>query len=454
MRRSLAIAGAAALACAAVGTPLRAQGSSVDQQSACMSGRVGAGVASPCDDASGVYFSPGGLAMQGSNIGIGVTLIRANNTFTYDPGREPPGTANSIRRKTEVVPVPQAFVSVKVHPRLAAAIGAFAPYGLGLKWPVCPTSQTTSQCTAAGTTNFEGRYTGYDNSLRAYFLQPTLSYELIPGRLSLGAGLDLVHSTIEVHQRADAPTIGLRGTDVADAELKGSGNGITGHVGAVLRLNDRTRIGVRYLHKTKVDLTGTADFTQVATGTLFDPLLAAQFATGGPLSDQDIATTITFPSQLVAGVSFRPVEVLNLLFDYQRTGWSSFDKFDIDFQGTGGQDRTLNLNYRNTNTYRAAAQFDYSDAVAIRLGYRYNTAATPRGTPFLPEGERNYYTAGIGWRITQGFSADFSYQYINQPDRRGAVRPDEPVIGVYGATGQTFGVTVSYHFGAQPGGTQ
>ena len=43
MRRSLAIAGAAAVACAAAGTPLQAQGSSVDQQSACMAGRVGAG---------------------------------------------------------------------------------------------------------------------------------------------------------------------------------------------------------------------------------------------------------------------------------------------------------------------------------------------------------------------------------------------------------------------------
>jgi long-chain fatty acid transport protein len=452
MRRSLAIAGAAALACAAVGTPLHAQGSSVDQQSACMSGRVGAGIASPCDDASGVYFSPGGLAMQGSNFGIGVTLIRAGGTFTYDPGHEPPGTAGKITRETEVVPVPQVFLSAKVHPRLAAAIGAFAPYGLGLTWPVCDAASTTASCTAAGTTNFEGRYTGYDNSLRAYYLQPTLSYELVPGVLSVGAGVDVVHSTIEVHQRADLPSLGLRGTDIADAELKGSGNAVTGHVGAVLRLNNRTRVGVRYLAKAGVDVDGDATFTQVPTGTVFDPLLAAQFAPGGQLANQGISTRITFPSQLVAGISFRPVEVLNLLFDYQRTGWSSFNRFVLDFENRGLD--TLNLNYSNTNTFRAAAQFDYSDALAFRLGYRYNTAATPRATPFLPEGERNYYTAGLGWRATRALSADFSFQYINQPDRRGAVRPDEPLIGVYGATGQTFGFTLSYHFGAQPAGAQ
>src|SRR4051812_22247766 len=122
MRRSLAIAGAA-FACAAVGTPVQAQGSGVDQQSACMSARMGAGVGSPCNDASGVYFSPGGLAMQGSAISLGVTLIRASNTFRYDPGTQPVGTAAVVKREPETVPVPQAFASIKVSPRVAAAIG-------------------------------------------------------------------------------------------------------------------------------------------------------------------------------------------------------------------------------------------------------------------------------------------------------------------------------------------
>jgi long-chain fatty acid transport protein len=445
MRRSLAIAGAV-FACAAVGTPLHAQGSGVDQQSACMSGRMGAGVASPCHDASGVYFSPGGLATQGSAISLGVTLIRASNTFRYDPGAEPVGSASVVKREAETVPVPQAFASVKLGPRFAAAIGAFAPYGLSLSYPVCPVEDP--HCTG---TNFEGRYTGYDNALRAYFLQPTLSYELVPGRLSVGAGLDLVHSTIEVHRRADAPQIGLRGTDIADAELKGSGNGITANVGLVLRASDKTAFGLRYLHSTKVDLDGDADFTQITTGTVFDPLLAAQFTTGGPLADQGISTTIKFPSQLVVGMSYRPLEIVNLLFDYQRTTWSTFDAFVIDFENASATDQTLNLKYRNTNTFRFGTQIDWSDALAFRLGYRYNTAATPRATPFLPEGERNYYSAGIGFHPNGTLSADASFQYINQPDRRGAVRPDEPTVGIFTASGMTFGFTLAYHFGARPG---
>jgi len=446
MRRSLAIAGAV-VACAAVGAPLHAQGSSVDQQSACMSGRVGTGVASPCDDASGIYFSPAGLAAQGSAFSVGVTLINAGNTFKYDVGSAPAGSPTRVERDRETIPVPQAFLSYKVRPRIAAGIGVFAPYGLGLKWPVC-SIDTAASCDPAG--NFEGRYTGYDNSLRGIFIQPTLAFDVIPGRLQVGAGLDYVKSSIEVHQRADAPTLGLRGRDVADVTLEGDGNGVTFNAGAILRVAHNTSLGVRYLHSTKVDMDGDATFVQVPTGTIFDPLLAPQFAAGGQFTNQGIATTIEFPSQLVAGISFRPVEVLNLMFDYQRTGWSSFDAFDIDFENN--PNRVLTLGYKDTNTYRLAGEFTYSDALTFRAGFRYNEAATPRATPFLPEGERNYYTAGLGWHITPALSADFSYQYINQPERRGALRPDEPTIGVYDAFGQTFGFTLAYRFGPRPAG--
>ncbi|HEX8697148.1 MAG TPA: outer membrane protein transport protein [Longimicrobium sp.] len=439
MRRSLAIAGAAALACAAVGTPLSAQGSSVDQHSACMAGRVGAGIASPCDDGSAVYFSPAGLAMRPSAVGLNLTLIRASSKFEYHAGRQPPLEDNPVRRDPEVVPVPALWLSYRPNPRLAAAVGVFAPYGLGLEWPVCPTDD--ADCDQL---NFEGRYTGYDNSLRSIYVQPTVAYQVAPG-FSLGAGLDYVRLTIDVSQRADAPSVGLSGRDIADANLKGDGNALTGHVGAVLRLSPRTTLGARYLHSVKVDMDGDADFTQIATGTVFDAALAAQFAPGGPLADQAIATEIELPAQAVAGLAYRATDALMLFADYQWTGWKSFDQFDIVFEN--GDTTVLELDYRNTNTFRFAAEYGWNERLALRAGFRYNTAATPRATPFLPEGERNYYTVGLGYRVTPALSADLAFQYINQPPREGAVRPGGGRVGVYSSSGQVFGFTLAYRFG-------
>ncbi len=83
----------------------------------------------------------------------------------------------------------------------------------------------------------------------------------------------------------------------------------------------------------------------------------------------------------------------------------------------------------------------------VRAGFRYNEAATPRATPFLPEGERNYYSLGLGYRLFRGLTTDFSFQYVNQPDRAGVLIPGGQRAGVYSATGTVFNFTLSYRFG-------
>ncbi|CAA9313269.1 MAG: hypothetical protein AVDCRST_MAG68-1374 [uncultured Gemmatimonadetes bacterium] len=444
MKRSLAMASAAVAACVAAGTPLHAQGSAVDQQSACMTGRVGTGVASPCDDGSAVYFSPAGLAMQRSAFSVGVSLVNSSNRFNYDVGRTLDDP--TIRREPETIPVPQAFVNVRASDRVAVGLGVFAPYGLGLKWKVCDVDQAFSpECTAEN--NFEGRFTGYDNAFRGIYIQPTVAFQVVPNRFSVGVGADYVRGSIEVNQRADVAASGLRGVDVVDANLKGEGTGLTFHVGALAQLTQRLSLGVRYLHSAEVDMEGDATFKQVTTPFPFVNALVAGQIMSGALGDQGISTTVEFPWHMVAGFSFAATDRLNVMGDYQRTGWESFDAFNIDFENAAATDRVLNLGYQNTNTFRLAADFMATDALALRAGFRYNNEASPRATPFLPEYERNYFSAGLGYAVGRRLGLDLAYQYVHQPDRRGSVRPNEGEVGVYSAQAQVFGVTVSYRFG-------
>lgn len=437
MKRSLAMASAAAVACIAAGTPLHAQGSSVDQQSACMTARVGTGVAAPCEDGSAVYFSPAGLAMQRSAFSIGASLISSGNEFTYNEAVGAP--TRSVERETENRLVPQVFLNYKVNPRLAVGIGAFAPYGSGLKWPVCPVETANTGCSE---TSFEGRYTGYDNYLRGLYVQPTVAYQVIPGRLSLGAGVDYVMGEIEVHQRQAGPG-SLSNLDIADVTLEGSGSAVTYHLSGVAQITPRASLGLRYLHSAAVDVEGDATFVQVPTGVA---PIDAQIRAALP-GNQGVGTTIEFPAQLVAGLSFRATDQLNVMADYQRTYWSSFDTFDLNFETSN--DQVLGLDYQDTNTFRLAADYAATERLALRAGFRYNVEATPRATPFLPEYERNYYTAGVGYRFTDALGLDLAYQYVNQPDRAGSVRPNGPLSGVYSANAQVFGLTFAYRFGQQ-----
>lgn len=473
MRRSLVIAGAAvALAAASA----HAQGSAVMTHSSCATAMGAAGVARPCDDGSAVLFNPGALVDQPSVGGLGWTGIRTGGGFTYDI------TGETIEREAGTASVPFGFASFRLGDRWAAGIGAFNPYGLTIEWPVCTIENP--RCTD---TNFEGRFVGYETQLKNIYVQPTVAFRATPW-LSIGAGLDVVMASIEINQRLDLATTPLptqpfpnqtltfanlgvpMGTDFADASLSGDGTGITFNVGATARVNEQWTVGVRYMHSAEIDYEGSAEFTPIVTdlrlgagnplgapaGASLDAVLAGQF-TSGALQNTDISTTLTLPAQLVLGAAFRPVPALTLLADYQWTSWEDFDQATIDFANQAGSDQVLILDYQNANTFRFGGEFGATEALALRAGFIFNTAAERAASvsPLLPEAERNYYSAGIGYRLPVGLGVDLGYQYIDQADRRGRVRgrsslgqtPQQLNVGVYHADASVFGVTLSYRFG-------
>lgn len=453
---------------------LAAQGSNVMQHGACATALVSAGVASPCRDGSAILFNPAALARQESGISAGVTGIRTQATFTYD------FTGEQIEQDATTAPVPFGYLNYRINDRLAAGFGVFAPYGLGIEWPL----------------DFEGRYVTYDTSLRNIFLQPTLAYEVTPW-LSVGAGVDVVLGSIELNQRIDLaeqivpdPATGQpvlipgtdtparfanlgipRGTDFADARLSGDGTGVTFNVGAIIRFNESLSAGVRYLHAVSVDYDGDADFTPVPTGltlgagnpfgvpggTPVDALLQGQFSGDGALANRGIATTLELPRQVVVGLAISPMERLKLLADYQFTGWESFDVAVIEFE-EGGQDTELVLDYRDTHTFLFGGEYAATPALDLRAGFRYNTAAERAASvsPFLPEADRNYYSVGVGYAMGRALRVDLGYQLIAQADRRGRVRgrtldqrAGDVNVGLYGSDAHAFSLSLIYGFGSR-----
>jgi long-chain fatty acid transport protein len=433
MRRRLGLAAAAAVLS---GGTLHAQGSAVDQQSACIAGRAASGIALPCDDGSAVFSSPAAIAEQGSVVSAGTGIVRSANVFRYDPGYLRGGQPERVERPSETALVPQAYLAYRATPRLAAGLAVLAPYGLGLEWPVCGVDEP--RC---GEANFEGRFTGYENGLRGVYVQPTAAYQVVPGRLSLGLGLDYVMGSLEVRRRLFGPAaLGLGNTEIGDVRLEGSGSGFTYHLAALARLDDRTSLGVRYLGSARVDLDGDAAFTQISTGSAaIDAAVQAQFP-----GDQGVSSSIEFPAQLVVGLGTRATGRLDLSADWQRTYWSSFDALEVDF--ATAPDEELELGYRDVNTFRLGARFAATDAVELRAGFRYNEGATPRATPLLPEGERNVYALGLGYRATRSLTADVSFQHVVQPDRAGSLIPGGGRAGIYESSGNVFNFTLAYRF--------
>jgi long-chain fatty acid transport protein len=452
MRRHVLVAGLALLTMVAV-TDVQAQGSAVYPHSACMTARNGAGIASPCADGSAVFYNPAALATLPGVIGLGVTLIRTENTFIWDAGAAPSGEPAVAERGPATTPVPHGWLNYPVNERLALGFGVWAPYGLSIDWPL----------------TFSGRHVSYDTSLRALFLQPTLAYQVMPGRLSVGVGVDVVSSSIEINQRQHLGQFGLP-VDFADVKLTGDAWGVTGHVGMLAQLTPRLSLGARYMHKVKLEFDdGRAEFEQVLTGiilpepnpfgvpagTPLDAVLAGQFAETGPLRDQRVRTEIELPAQAVVGLAFQATPVLQLLADYQWYGWSSWDAFPLEFEAA--PDSELILEYEDAHVIRLGADYAWSPALNLRGGFSYGSRAAPdvTVTPMLPENDRSYLSLGAGYQVTPSLTADAFFMYMFMSDRRGRVvnrtsrtqTAEQLNQGVYTADAMLGGVTFSYRFG-------
>ena len=432
----------------------KGQGFSVYEQSICAMGRASTGVAAPCADGSAVFFNPAGIAqLKYITATAGVMMVRANGHFIDD--------YTEVKTQLDDAPlfVPHLYLGMPVNERLAVALGVYVPYGLETKWPK----------------DFDGAFLGYNSGVQSIYIQPTVAYR-VTDQLSIGAGPVVNIASVKLKQLADLSAVPVPGaggltfaalgipfhTAFADGDLKGNGTGFGGHVGVLFELNERVTLGARYLSQIKVDYDGDVSFSQVPTGILLpadftlpdgtqlpkgtplDAILASQFSTG-TLSPQGAKTSITMPAQLVVGLKLQATDALTLMADYQWTGWSSFDKLEVDFEKA--PDRTLEENYRDTNTYRVGATYQINPRVQVRLGYIYNEAAAPDETvtPLLPDANRNHFTAGLGIQATDMIQMNFAYQFIRQDDRRGRT-VEGPNNGLYEFTASLAALSISVNF--------
>ncbi len=459
--------------CVLAGLPvgLRAQGFGIYELGSCGMGRAGTGVATPCPDGSAIFFNPAGLAgLTGWHLSGGGTLIKAVGNYTAD----------STLAKTDLnnpwIPIPHVYLAYGATPKLGVGIGLFAPYGLETRWPL----------------SFDGRFAGFDNIIRNLYIQPTAAYQVTP-TLSVGAGLDIVYGHVELNQRLDLsqqliPVAGLPpgttfaqfgiapGTDFASSHLEATQTQVTGaHFGVIFKASDRLSIGGRYLMQAKIDYSGTATFTQVATGVIVpvtvtvgpltipagtpvDNVLSSLGVFTNLLPTQTVTTSITNPEQLVFGVSYKVRSDLTLSGDYQWTRWGTrFARLPITFTNPATPAIILNTSYNNTSDFRFGAEWVKDAKLTLRGGYLYNTAAAPASTvtPLLPEGARNEITAGAGVALAPRWAVDFAYQFIKQNDRRGRTRELSGATtaqlaalnnGLYSFSAHLFGASLAYSF--------
>jgi long-chain fatty acid transport protein len=448
---SLALTAAAVTLPAAAG----AQGFGLNEIGSCAIGRGFAVTARPCADASTLFWNPASaVRLDGLQLYTGAAAVQINGDFTEDL------TARLYEADAPIEVPPHLFASYKFHPRLAAGLGVYVPYGLTSQWRQ----------------DFPGRFQAIKASLATIYIQPTVSIDVIPNRLSVGGGPILGHSTVELYQAIDLSSQVLRnpatgqpvlgptgqpltfsnvgipaGTEFARARLKGDANAWGAQFGANLEVTNTLDFGVRWLwalyfeyedaeatfeqRPTRIAL-GAGNPLGLPAGTPLDQLLQSQFAvttsTRGPLTTRPGRSAIKHPGQVQAGLNFSGLPRTNLSLDYTYFTWSDFDVLPVQFGGTNPPpNREIIEDY--DDSYRISAGVDHVldnrffggmvNNWAVRAGFGMAKSPAPDETvtALLPEQDRRNYTLGVGIPLAGRYALDFGYLRVDTDGRRGRV---------------------------------
>lgn len=453
---------AAAVALCAAPASVAAQAFGLNEIGSCAIARAFATTASPCRDASTIYWnSAAATRLDGWNVSAGAASIGVNGSFSQDT------TGRLYNATVPNTIVPHAFVNYHAAGSKAAwGIGLYVPYGLTSQW----------------STDFPGRFEAQKATLATIYVQPNFAWQITP-KWSVGGGPIIGHSSVELIRGVDLsaqPTpagvsfgqLGIAaGTQFATASLKGSAMGYGAQVAISGQPTPQWSVGVRFLTPVEFKYDNAdASFTQVPTnlvlggtvqppfsaGTPVDALVGAQFTTGGALVAQKASTKITHPAQVQAGAAYSGFTNWLLEADYAWVGWKRFNELPITFDNAA-LNQTLLEAYNNSSAIRLGAEYTIpSDGWKLRAGFAGVASAAPPETvtPLLPEQDRTYWTLGAGIPIMKSWGIDASYAHVGSPGARGRIVPRTSSAqtaaqlntGVYRLSANVFSFTIKASF--------
>ena len=363
------------LACA--GGVASANGFYLNEHDAKVTGRGGTATATNTDPSS-IIYNVGGLAVgEGTAISLGASLIAAAATYNA-----PDNTTTDTNSPPAVLP--NLAVSHRINDTFAAGVSFHLPFGLAVSWPdESPQADVVTK-----------------QSLRTYFITPAVGVNLdkqVPG-LSIGAGLDLVPSTVQLEQNL------YFGDAQGSAVLGGTAFGIGGRAGIMYKpaaLENKLSVGLSWRSQVDLDFEGTGDFD-----------MAAPYRSQLP-PDGDIKTTLHLPQSVSFGAAYRPIEQLELELNAVWIDWSAFDTIDITLPD--GSHNVQPQKYEDTVTLRFGGEYKLPEQkLAFRAGYVYDPTPVPDTTlsARLPDIDRHVVSAGGTYKVTKNLDAHLAALWV------------------------------------------
>ena len=425
-----------------------AEGYQINSQSSRQWGMAHTGTALKLG-AESMTFNPAGLVYMNSKYDISLGTILIQSKIKFEQGSYSHKTDNPLS-----TPIFGHF-GYKVNDKFAVGVNVTNPAGNSLVWG----------------DNWAGATLIQDVSLKAFNVQPTVSYK-INDFISVGAGLMIDFGSFEQRKGlvaagafdglgalasglsaampSLAPLPGMissfSGQVPVGIELEGSSKVAYGfNIGALVNLSEKLTLGVTYRSKVKLSVDGgeaelehANDNAETVINAIksFDttPLQGlesagaipagtvatlkgtqAQLATLGYLDGAEFSASMPIPSILSVGLAYQPNDAWTVTGEAQITGWSAYEKMDITFKTAAGEILQSSVkDYKNTVCVRLGAQYVANDFVTYRAGVYMDTPPVQMDNynPETPSANCYGFTAGATLNPTKFMAIDLSVGYL------------------------------------------
>jgi len=257
--------------------------------------------------------------------------------------------------------------------------------------------------------------------------QPTVSYKL-HDKISVGGGFVYARGSFSTEKAI--PVSSSTSTE-GKASLSGSGDAVGYNLGIFSNFltlahgasSTKLNVGISYRSELAVDLTnGEAEFTNIPVA------LQGTFP-----AKTGFTSKLTLPQVFTAGLSAQHIKEnysVTFIYDFNWTGWSSYDTLTFKFDNTDTPESKTTKDWQDVVTHRFGVDFTYKEKFSVRAGLYIDNSPIKEGyvSPELPDISQTAYTAGLGYKINDTFSVDFSFI------RQSAERKDKLLVANFDAT--------------------
>ncbi len=391
---------------------------------------MGGAILASIDDGSSMYLNPAGISfLSGTHLSIGASVTLPQFTFT---GVAP--STNSYKMSTQVLFPPNVYLCHTFDGGWSAGISASTPYACKTGWDP----------------GWIGGRLAVSGDLRVTFFTPTLSYRVAPG-LAVGIGVNLALPHFQYSRRIGFEKIpGYENYTGPDGTLALDGTG---------ELAYGAQAGLLWTPWKSLSLAvASRGTTQAKVGDANATFSGIPDSLRRLFPDGRAKTSWNLPQTISLGAGWSPFYGLHLEADASKTLWSGMKAIEVTVVNSSDSHTYVQQGWKDTFTAKFGAELDIDD-VLLRAGYTIDQSPVPDQylSPYLPDADWQGFSAGIGYRVSEGMDLDFSFMWI-QFDNRTVVNSGleyavDPVTGApgyfngaYTLSATVIGINLKYHW--------